>query len=304
MAQVDIGKIKIVWKGPWNSGTAYTVDDAVSHSGNSYICIQAGTNQNPSSATAYWQIMASAGTNGTDADLLNISGTVQGDIYYNNGSAIARLAPGSASQVLQSGGAGANPSWGTLSSDFVKVHHTTTTSDANEVHIADCFSNTYKSYLIQMNIKAKSSDRNLSFRWKSGSGSTTQHNNNQYYGGLGGGEITPSGQNWDQCLNSQGTDNARLVGAGNEIGNRDTPNNYQWNGNLWTYNPHSSNVARFWGECFYNGHSESSTRMMKQSFGYEYRTDASTSMTGFKIILTGSNDIGTGTAISVYGIKE
>ena len=31
MAQVDIGKIKIVWKGPWNSGTAYTVDDAVSH---------------------------------------------------------------------------------------------------------------------------------------------------------------------------------------------------------------------------------------------------------------------------------
>jgi|TARA_R100000081_G_C4802465_1_gene165117 hypothetical protein len=111
MAQVDIGKIKIVWKGPWNSGTAYTVDDAVSHSGNSYICIQAGTNQNPSSATAYWQIMASAGTNGTDADLLNISGTVQGDIYYNNGSAIARLAPGTASQLLQSGGASANPSW-------------------------------------------------------------------------------------------------------------------------------------------------------------------------------------------------
>ena len=108
MAQVDIGKIKIVWKGPWNSGTAYTVDDAVSHSGSSYICIQAGTNQNPSTATAYWQQMAGKGT---DADLINISGTAQGDIYYNNGSAIARLAPGTANQVLQTGGSGANPSW-------------------------------------------------------------------------------------------------------------------------------------------------------------------------------------------------
>ena len=94
MAQVDIGKIKIVWKGPWNSGTAYTIDDAVSHSGSSYICIQAGTNQNPSTATAYWQQMAGKGT---DADLINITGTAQGDIYYNNGSAIARLAPGTAS---------------------------------------------------------------------------------------------------------------------------------------------------------------------------------------------------------------
>ena len=122
MAQVDIGKIKIVWKGPWNSGTSYTVDDAVSHSGNSYICIQAGTNQNPSSATAYWQIMVSAGTNGADADLLNISGTVQGDIYYNNGSAIARLAPGVANQVLKTGGASANPSWGDSGGLTLKKH--------------------------------------------------------------------------------------------------------------------------------------------------------------------------------------
>lgn len=105
MAQVDIGKIKIVWKGPWNSGTAYTVDDAVSHGGNSYICIQAGTGQNPSSATAYWQSMAQG------ADLINISGTAQGDVYYNNGSAIARLAPGTSGHVLTTGGSGANPSW-------------------------------------------------------------------------------------------------------------------------------------------------------------------------------------------------
>ena len=111
MAQVDIGKIKIVWKGPWNSSTAYTVDDAVSHSGSSYICIQAGTNQNPSTATAYWQQMAGKGT---DADLINISGTAQGDIYYNNGSAIARLAAGTSGQALVTQGTGANPIWSTV----------------------------------------------------------------------------------------------------------------------------------------------------------------------------------------------
>lgn len=121
MAQVDIGKIKIVWKGAWDSSTAYTVDDAVSHSGNSYICIQAGTNQNPSSATAYWQIMASAGTNGTDADLLNIASTAQGDIYYNNGSAIARLAPGTSGQFLKTLGANANPAWGSVVAGLVQV---------------------------------------------------------------------------------------------------------------------------------------------------------------------------------------
>ena len=114
MAQVDIGKIKIVWKGPWNSGTAYTVDDAVSHSGSSYICIQAGTNQNPSSATAYWQQMASKGT---DADLINIASTAQGDIYYNNGSAIARLGAGTSGQFLKTQGTSANPTWGTVSTE-------------------------------------------------------------------------------------------------------------------------------------------------------------------------------------------
>ena len=31
---------------------------------------------------------------GTDADLINITGTVQGDLYYNNGTAWVRLGAG------------------------------------------------------------------------------------------------------------------------------------------------------------------------------------------------------------------
>ena len=37
--------------------------------------------------------------------------TTQGDILYYNGTHNVRLGPGTAGQVLQSGGAGANPSW-------------------------------------------------------------------------------------------------------------------------------------------------------------------------------------------------
>jgi hypothetical protein len=60
---------------------------------------------------------------GTDADLLNISSTAQGDIYYNNGGAIARLGAGTAGQALLSGGAGANPSWGS-SGKIGAISHT------------------------------------------------------------------------------------------------------------------------------------------------------------------------------------
>ena len=92
--------------------------------------------------------MASAGSNGTDADLINISGTVQGDIYYNNGSAIARLAPGTANQVLQTGGASANPSWGTVSSDYVKLasNYATGINNSNDISIDGYFTSDYKTY--------------------------------------------------------------------------------------------------------------------------------------------------------------
>lgn len=49
----------------------------------------------------------------TDIANASISGNVQGDILYYTGSAWARLAAGTANQLLKTGGAGANPSWAT-----------------------------------------------------------------------------------------------------------------------------------------------------------------------------------------------
>ena len=110
MATINLGAIKFNWKGPYNNGTAYVVDDVVSSGGSSYVCILASQGNAVSSGT-YWQIMSSAGTNGNDADLLNIGSTAQGDLYYNNGGAIARLGAGTSGQFLKTSGTGANPVW-------------------------------------------------------------------------------------------------------------------------------------------------------------------------------------------------
>ena len=107
MATVNLGNIKLNWKGAYNAGTAYAIDDVVSYNGSSYVAKTATTGNLPT-VTANWDLMSQKGT---DADLSNITSTAQGDIYYNNGSAIARLGAGTSGQFLKTQGTGANPVW-------------------------------------------------------------------------------------------------------------------------------------------------------------------------------------------------
>lgn len=51
----------------------------------------------------------------------NVLGATQGDILYRSGTVWTVLAPGTAGNVLQTGGAGANPSWGTSSSGVTSI---------------------------------------------------------------------------------------------------------------------------------------------------------------------------------------
>jgi len=131
MATINLVDIKFNWKGAYNSSTTYAVDDVVSSGGNSYVCIQAHSNQAVGNATAYWNIMSSKGTNGTDADLLNISSTAQGDLYYNSGSAIARLGAGTSGQFLKTLGTGANPVWGSVAGGLLQVKTSFTRTNVN-----------------------------------------------------------------------------------------------------------------------------------------------------------------------------
>ena len=171
MATVTLGNIKFNWKGAWNSATAYVVDDVVSLSGSSYVCIQAGTNQNPASATAYWEQMSSAGTNGTD---VGTTLTTQGDILYRDGSGLQRLAAGTNGQVLQTGGSGANPSWGTVSSDFVKLTSGTFSSSADNLVIDGFTNSTYKGYVLKGQcVSTGNSGNTMRFIFRNGSSDLT-----------------------------------------------------------------------------------------------------------------------------------
>ena len=57
-------RIAVVHKGTYSAATAYAVMDEVEYQGSSYRCIQAGTNQTPSSAATFWTMVSQKGTQG------------------------------------------------------------------------------------------------------------------------------------------------------------------------------------------------------------------------------------------------
>ena len=113
MATINLGAIKFNWKGAYNNGTTYAVDDVVSSGGNSYVCIQASTGNAVGNATAYWNIMSSAGTNGSNGTDVGTTITTQGDLLYRDGSGLQRLAKGTAGKVLKMNSGANAPEWGT-----------------------------------------------------------------------------------------------------------------------------------------------------------------------------------------------
>mgnify|MGYP003122309620 FL=1 len=135
MATIDLGKIKLVNRGAYDNATAYTVDDLVQSGGTTYICIQNSTG-NAVSNNSYWSVLAQGGTD------IGTTLTTQGDILYRDGSGLQRLAAGTNGQALLTGGTGANPSWGTLSSDYVKLGSGNVTSGGS-FNIDGYFTNTY-----------------------------------------------------------------------------------------------------------------------------------------------------------------
>ncbi len=110
MATVDLGKIRFNWTGAYNNSTAYVANDVVSSGGNSYVCKLASTGNAVSNAT-YWDLMAQAGSNGTNGTDVGTVITTQGDVLYRDGSGLQRLGAGSSGQFLKTQGTGANPVW-------------------------------------------------------------------------------------------------------------------------------------------------------------------------------------------------
>ena len=107
MATIDLGAIRFNWKGAYNNSTAYVADDVVSFGGASYINILASTGIAVSNAT-YWNVMSSAGTDGTD---VGTTITTQGDLLYRDGSGLQRLAKGTGFQTLRMNTGATAPEW-------------------------------------------------------------------------------------------------------------------------------------------------------------------------------------------------
>lgn len=104
MFEVDLGKIKLKWRGAYVNTTAYEVDDVVSYSGSSFICKANTTGVAPtSSANPFWDVLA------LGSDLGSVA-TNAGDIFYYNGSAFVNLGAGTQGQVLVQGGLN-TPQW-------------------------------------------------------------------------------------------------------------------------------------------------------------------------------------------------
>lgn len=64
MGSVNLGRVRVVPRGVWNSGTSYTILDVVTDAGSSYMAVQ---NVPPGTAltnAAFWQVVAAKGADG------------------------------------------------------------------------------------------------------------------------------------------------------------------------------------------------------------------------------------------------
>lgn len=95
-ADVDDGVTPVatgfVPRGVWSSVGNYVANDVVSKNGSSYIAIQASTNQDPVTQTAYWLVAAAKGETGSGSNATDVVFTPTGGISATNAqAAIAEL---------------------------------------------------------------------------------------------------------------------------------------------------------------------------------------------------------------------
>lgn len=99
MTILNLGRIKMVWKGAYSLTVDYVVDDLISYMGHSYIAIQPSKGIAPALGTdnAYWNVIAKGQT------VLSS----KGDLLWHDGVSVNRLPVGSSGNVLKVGANGA-----------------------------------------------------------------------------------------------------------------------------------------------------------------------------------------------------
>ena len=303
MATVNLGSIKFKWQGAYNGATAYTVDDVVSYNGSSYICIANSTGNLPTDTSYFEQMSAKGtdGTNGTNGTDLSTTLTTQGDLVYRDGSGLQRLGAGTAGQVLQTGGAGANPSWGTISSDYVKLSTITpaanTTSSITFDNLFD--DSIYLYYVCAWNNVSLHSGaaQGMKFRFLDSTGS--ELSGAFYRGGSMAHYITSSTstnnltRNWSSTELSMFADNISLTSS----------NNRGWTGCIRISQPESTvHKTEVQGNC--TGDNGGGESFWDASFGGYYQDGNYIVNRGFKIFGTNGYTFADGSQWVLYGVKK
>ena len=94
--QVDVGKIKFLWRGNYDAATTYTNDDVVYYDGSAWVNVVpanldgtagSSTGQTPATPSSHWNKMAQG------SDLGSLAGLTTGSIVYFDGSGFQQSAP-------------------------------------------------------------------------------------------------------------------------------------------------------------------------------------------------------------------
>tara|TARA_R110002020_G_scaffold23967_4_gene79321 strand:- start:1424 stop:2290 length:867 start_codon:yes stop_codon:yes gene_type:complete len=288
MATINLGSLKLNWTGAYNSSTSYAVDDIATANGNSYVCIQAHSNQAVGNATAYWNIMSSAGTNGTDvAATLNNKEIA----FKTNAGAVDGIPIGSAGEFLKVNSGATGYEYGAVSSDFVKIGSTTTSGNATSVTL-DIFNNTYKNYVVYVNDLTSSGGDQLYMRFRSSGG---DESGSAYTASWGHSYRTSGGDGMDS--HSQWNSSAIRL-AHNGIANQTA-----YAGQYVLTFPNPSSTTSYKTMLMHCTQWNASESQLDNYMGAgTYVNNSSTAITGFKIYL-GGGYINNGATFSYYGIK-
>ena len=289
MATVNLGAIKFNWKGAFNNSTAYAVDDVVSSSGSSYVCILASQGNAVSNGT-YWNIMSSAGTNGTDVGTVI---TTQGDMLYRDGSGLQRLAKGTANQTLQMNGSANAPTWVTAESGtLVKIATLDHSSNVSAVTFTNCFSADYDIYKVYFaDIFSDTNSYELAIGLLNSSGSQLANNymagvySYIAYAGNSGGSNAFTGDNDSRI---------RMIGENLDNGSFD-PSHLE----LTIYNPYASNKFT---TTAYNYQIRAANNHFYHVYGASHNKNQ-TSVRSLKFYQNGGGNFA-GYKGTVYGIKR
>jgi hypothetical protein len=151
MATINLGRIKPVWQGAWDSGTSYIADDIVYYNNSAWIAQTTNTNSAPASNNANWELMA-LGTDipsqtGNSGKALVTNGSSLSWGSLNDASALTtgtldsgRLASGTIVGVASATYTGnASNTSETYSGGLLQVSYTPKFANSSYYFVANCY---------------------------------------------------------------------------------------------------------------------------------------------------------------------